>query len=338
MSNTERLVVSIVHFLGEQLRSESLTNDSKESLEIAIQCLESAFNVSSSDTHLMVSKSLQEIFDEVANGEPAASKDAEASYRDKEEAERLKNEGNDLMKREKYEDALKNYTKAIQLDCKNPVYFCNRAAAYSKLNNHVFALEDCQRAIEIDPTYSKAYGRMGLAYASLNDHLKAKQFYEKAIELDPHNESFRNNLRIAEEKAQEQQRENPFGSILNNMNLDSIMTNPAIMNFAQRMMSNEAGTQNLFSSMMNSFGAATGENNANNSNSTPNSAPSMNYPPSNDQQPGEAGAGQQGLPDLTPFFRAGQQFVEQMQQSNPELIESLKNQFNNMNRDGQNNN
>lgn len=45
---------------------------------------------------------------------------------DKEEAERLKNEGNDLMKQERYEDALKNYTKAIQLDCKNPVYFCNR--------------------------------------------------------------------------------------------------------------------------------------------------------------------------------------------------------------------
>ena len=33
MSNTERLVVSIVHFLGEQLRNETLSNDSKESLE-----------------------------------------------------------------------------------------------------------------------------------------------------------------------------------------------------------------------------------------------------------------------------------------------------------------
>lgn len=33
MSNTERLVVSIVHFLGEQLRSDELDNDSKESLE-----------------------------------------------------------------------------------------------------------------------------------------------------------------------------------------------------------------------------------------------------------------------------------------------------------------
>lgn len=122
---------------------------------------------------------------------------------------------------------------------------------------------------------------MGLAYASLNDHIKAKQFYEKAIELDPHNESFRNNLRIAEEKARESQNQNPFSNLLGNMNLDSIMQNPAVMSFAQRMMSGEAGGSNLFSSMMNSFGEQSnlsGNQNENN--------------------------GQQNLPDLTPFFRA----------------------------------
>lgn len=159
----------------------------------------------------------------------------------------------------------------------------------------MFALEDCQRAIEIDPSYSKAYGRMGLAYASLNDHAKAKEFYEKAIELDPHNESFRNNLRIAEEKALEAQNQNPFGSLLNNMNLDSLMANPAIMNFAQRMMSGEPGPNNLFSSMMNSFGGATQES-ANAENQAPNSQFG------NTNAPG--GGGEQGLPDLTPFFRA----------------------------------
>ncbi|KAK4336844.1 hypothetical protein RND71_044167 [Anisodus tanguticus] len=195
----------------------------------------------------MVSKSLQEIFEEVSRKEPIV-KDAEASYRDKEEAERLKNEGNDLMKQERYEDALKNYTKAIQLDNKNPV-----AAAYSKLSNHVFALEDCQRAIEIDPKYSKAYGRMGLAYASMNDHAKAKQFYEKAIELDPYNETFRNNLRIAEEKKMEQQRENPFLNLFNDIGIESMMSNPAVLNFASRMMSGDQSAQSAFSQMLGSF-------------------------------------------------------------------------------------
>ena len=43
------------------------------------------------------------------------------------------------------------------------------------------------------------------------------------------------------------------------------------------------------------------------------------------------------LIELTAFSfspqRSGQQFVEQMQQSNPDLIEQLRSQFNNMNQD-----
>ena len=71
------------------------------------------------------------------------------------------------------------------------------------MNNHSFALEDCRRAIQIDETYSKAYGRMGLAYASLNDHHRARECYKKAAELDPSNDSYKNNLAIAEEKVAE---------------------------------------------------------------------------------------------------------------------------------------
>lgn len=73
----------------------------------------------------------------------------------KQEAEREKNEGNNLMKMERFEDALKCYTKAISLDGNNAVYYCNRAAAYSKLNRHEEALSDCKKAIQIDPNYGK---------------------------------------------------------------------------------------------------------------------------------------------------------------------------------------
>ena len=71
------------------------------------------------------------------------------------------------------------------------------------MNNHSFALEDCRRAIQIDENYSKAYGRMGLAYASLKDHHRARECYKKAFELDPGNESYKNNLAIAEEQCSE---------------------------------------------------------------------------------------------------------------------------------------
>ena len=44
---------------------------------------------------------------------------------------------------------------------------------------------------------------MGLAFSSLNDHYQAKEYYKKAVELDPSNESYANNLKVAQEKIAE---------------------------------------------------------------------------------------------------------------------------------------
>ena len=106
------------------------------------------------------------------------------SAADREEAERMKTEGNNLMRTEKFQEALSMYSKAIELDGSNPVFYCNRAAAHSKMNNHHLAIEDCQRAIDMDPSYSKAYGRMGLAHSSLNKHKEAVDNFKKALELE----------------------------------------------------------------------------------------------------------------------------------------------------------
>ena len=70
-------------------------------------------------------------------------------------------------------------SSAIELDPSNQVFYCNRAAAYSKMNNHYAAVEDCKRAIDMDPTYGKAYGRMGLAYSSVEKHKEAVDCFKK---------------------------------------------------------------------------------------------------------------------------------------------------------------
>lgn len=79
----------------------------------------------------------------------------------KEKADKFKNEGNDLMKAEKFKEALECYNKAIDIDKNNSVYYCNRAAAHSKLNDFKSSIEDCKNALKIDPSYSKAWGRLG---------------------------------------------------------------------------------------------------------------------------------------------------------------------------------
>merc|ERR1719150_2405468 len=199
MSERRRLVYSIIQFVQEEIKSEELSDDAKKSLEVASQCLQSAYALNTDDKHLAVSKPLQAIFQEATKNEPLQKK-SPPSAADKEEAERLKTEGNNLMRTEKFVDALEMYSKAIELDGGNPVFYCNRAAAHSKMNNHHLAIEDCQRAIDMDPSYSKAYGRMGLAHSSLNKHKEAVENFKKALELEPDNESYKSNLQIAEDK------------------------------------------------------------------------------------------------------------------------------------------
>lgn len=161
-------------------------------------------------------------------------------------ADSFKNQGNDFMKQDKYKDAYDCYTQAINIDDNTAIYYSNRAAASSKLGDHQAALQDCQEAVEIDPTYSKAYGRMGLAYASMEDHKKAKEAYIKAVELDPSNESYRNNLKIAEEKLSETGT-NPAPGGQNNLMsmLRSMMNNPEVMQMAMRSLQ-DPRMQSLF--------------------------------------------------------------------------------------------
>ena len=166
-----------------------------------------------------------------------------------------------MMRTEKFTEALDMYSKvtiseivrrlefllfqAINLDGSNPVFYCNRAAAHSKMNNHHLAIEDCQRAIDMDPSYSKAYGRMGLAHSSLNKHKEAVENFKKALELEPDNESYKSNLQIAEDKVKSGVAPAAGGipglfpgmGGPGGMDLGNFLNNPALMNMATTMMS-----------------------------------------------------------------------------------------------------
>lgn len=203
---------------------------------------------------------------------PSAPKERrQATQAEKLAAESFKNQGNDLMRQEKFKSAYDCYTQAIEIDNNNAIYYSNRAAASSKLNDHQAALRDCQEAIEIDPLYSKAHGRMGLAYASLQNHQKAKEAYQKAVELDPENESYRNNLLIAEQKLQEAAGgaaagaaaganpggpAGPGGANMAGM-LRSMMSNPEVMNMAMRSLQ-DPRMQSFFGGLLGAGGGGGG--------------------------------------------------------------------------------
>ena len=44
----------------------------------------------------------------------------------RQQADKFKNDGNELMKQEKYKEALDAYNAAIRIDGNNAIYYCNR--------------------------------------------------------------------------------------------------------------------------------------------------------------------------------------------------------------------
>jgi len=65
------------------------------------------------------------------------------------------------MSNKNYDQAIDSYTQAIGLDSTNPVYYSNRAAAYSSKGDHLSAVGDAEQAIYVDPKFVKAYHRLG---------------------------------------------------------------------------------------------------------------------------------------------------------------------------------
>ncbi|CAI5685317.1 unnamed protein product [Oreochromis niloticus] len=319
MTDNKRLAFSIIQFLHDQLQSGTLSSDAQESLEVAVQCLETAFDVSTDDQSLAVPMTLPEIFT-AATAKYAAQSQVNnnstpnsPTEEQKAEAERLKSDGNDQMKVENFAAAVEFYSKAIAINPQNAVYYCNRAAAYSKLGNYAGAVQDCERAISIDPNYSKAYGRMGLALASLNKHTEAVSYYKKALELDPDNDTYKTNLKIAEEKMDTSSPTAGLGGV----DLAGLLSNPGFMNMASSLMNNPQVQQLMSGMMSGAYGGLGGGGAGGGGGAAP--------PPG--AAPGAPSAAAPG--DLSRLIQAGQQFAQQMQQQNPELIEQLRSQMRN---------
>lgn len=82
----------------------------------------------------------------------------------KEQADKLKLDGNVSFKDAEYEKALDLYTEAISIcprtyTVERAILFANRAAAHKHLGAPNPAIDDCTKAIEQNPNYVKAYVR-----------------------------------------------------------------------------------------------------------------------------------------------------------------------------------
>ncbi|CAH1125479.1 unnamed protein product [Ceutorhynchus assimilis] len=182
-------------FLGRYQESQEIANDilhfnkgSADAIYVRGLCLYCEDNIDKAFSH----------FQQVLRLAPDHAKAME-QYKRAKQLKKKKEEGNELFKVCKFQDAVKVYTEALEIDPLNKktnakLYF-NRATALSRLIKLREAIADCTAALKLDDTYLKALLRRAKCYMDTEDFEEAVKDYEKAAKM----EKSRENKRLLQE-------------------------------------------------------------------------------------------------------------------------------------------
>ncbi len=85
-----------------------------------------------------------------------------------------------------YENAIKEYDLALDLDSNDYVTLNERGCLKIKIGDNKGAMKDFQQAIKINPTFTWAFNNLGLLYKEEDRNRVAITMYNKAIEIDPY--------------------------------------------------------------------------------------------------------------------------------------------------------
>ena len=99
------------------------------------------------------------------------------------EAEVYNNHGIAYIKKDKLEQAIVSFSKAIELDPNYANAYCNRGAVYYYKGEYEKAIIDYNEAIELNPRHVITYNNRGVAYDNKGEQEKAIGDFTRAIEL-----------------------------------------------------------------------------------------------------------------------------------------------------------
>jgi tetratricopeptide (TPR) repeat protein len=92
--------------------------------------------------------------------------------------------GNAYSNQRRDEEAVADYTRAIELDPKYTLAWYNRGHTYLELGQPDKAVADFSRALELDPKFANAWNNRGVAHLNLDQPDKAFSDFSRALELD----------------------------------------------------------------------------------------------------------------------------------------------------------
>ena len=104
-------------------------------------------------------------------------------YKKDDEADDYNERGISYFNVMQYADAVKEFTKAINIIKTDPDYFLNRAMAYYSLKMYDAAIKDCKSAITLSADRGDYHNTLGAIYDDMKDLKSAMNEFNEAIRL-----------------------------------------------------------------------------------------------------------------------------------------------------------
>jgi len=204
----------IIQYLEDCSKTDT---EHADELEVSIECLKNMWGIENPSANSFGIKSLIDLVPQM-------------KY-DTNRAMKLKTDGNAALQAGDLDRAIQLYTEAISVDPTQSTFYCNRAAVYTKKEEHEKAIEDAEKALKLDPKYANAYSRLGFALWSLNRLEEARDVYKRGVNACPENASLRESLKSLEQEMPKTGGANP--DFMNNI-AGMFAGNPMLSQFAEK--------------------------------------------------------------------------------------------------------
>lgn len=170
-------------------------------------------------------------------------------------AQDYKAEGNAAFNQKNFQEAADLYTKAIELDGNDAVFYSNRSGCFVSLEKYEQALEDAEKCLQINPNFVKGYSRKALALYKLDKDEDAVKAIDEGLKIDPNNEQLKKDRAIYASPAVPEDFMQNLSSMMNNPEISKLLqSNPQLL---QQFMQNP-GMAQMMMNMMKGQGAPGG--------------------------------------------------------------------------------
>lgn len=115
-------------------------------------------------------------------------------------AKELYDEAGKLFEENKFDEAIKLYTQAIEEQRDYASAYFNRALSYAILNQYDNAVKDADKVLEIEPYSCDAPYVMGIISEYKHDNDAALEWYEKSLKNNPHYEQAKSRLNALKQR------------------------------------------------------------------------------------------------------------------------------------------